>query len=452
MPASAIHQCAKWGLARIFAAFARFRACTLFAPSRIIAIVSPACRLSRCPRPPRADPNQLKIKGYVSTLARIAGLAALAALGIAVWFSIVLARADSYFRQATPASVERAVEIAPRNTEYLALRALQLDYDGADSTALTEKIAALNPYSSAPRIKLGLAAEVRGDSPAAEKWLLAAALVDHQFEPSWTLANFYFRAGKTNEFWTWIHSALEVSYGDRSPAFDLCWRVTPNASEILQRAIPARHEVTAAYLLYLSQTKPLDAVPAVAQKLAALHDDSDLPLLYHVTDQLLAARDPAALDLWKLTGHPVSPSGVFNGDFSSPPLNHGFDWRPLESPGVKHINLTAPSAHRIAFNGQQPESCSILQQTLHLVPGRLYLLRWETRTSGLKSPSGLEWRIAAQHASIPPSDDWTPGELTVTPRDAFTDLELFYQRPVGEPRAEGNIELRHVHMEAAAAP
>jgi hypothetical protein len=29
------HQCAKWGLARIFAAFAKFRACTLFAPSRI---------------------------------------------------------------------------------------------------------------------------------------------------------------------------------------------------------------------------------------------------------------------------------------------------------------------------------------------------------------------------------------------------------------------------------
>jgi len=54
--------------------------------------------------------NQLKIKGYVSTIARIAGLAALASLGVAVWFSIVLARADSYFRQATPASVQRAVK------------------------------------------------------------------------------------------------------------------------------------------------------------------------------------------------------------------------------------------------------------------------------------------------------------------------------------------------------
>jgi tetratricopeptide (TPR) repeat protein len=385
----------------------------------------------------------------VSTIARIAGLASLVALGLAVWFSIVLARADSYFRQATPASVQRAVEIAPRNTEYLALRALQLDYDGADSTALTEKIAALNPYSSAPRIKLGLAAEVRGDSDTAEKWLLAAARVDHQFEPSWTLANFYFRAGKTAEFWTWIRAALKVSYGDRTPAFDLCWRVTQDASEILQRALPDRREVTAAYLVYLSQTNRLDAIPAVAQRLASYRDDSDLPLLYGATDQLLAARDPSALDLWKLAGQPA-PSGIFNGDFSSPPLNHGFDWRPLESAGVTHVHLSAPSGHRIAFNGQQPESCPLLQQTLSLIPGRRYLLRWETRTSGLKSPSGLEWRAAAQHASIPPSENWTPGELTLTPRDAFNDLQLFYQRPVGEPRAEGNIELRRVRIEAAA--
>lgn len=388
----------------------------------------------------------------MSTVARIAqiviGAAALASLGVAVWFSIVLARADSYFRQATPQSVQRAVEIAPRNTEYLALRALQLDYDGADSTALTEKIAALNPYSSAPRIKLGLAAEVRGDSATAEKCLLAAAQIDRQFEPSWTLANFYFRAGKTNDFWTWIHSALEVSYGDRTPAFDLCWRVTPDASEILKRAIPARREVTAAYLIYLARTNRLAAIPSVAQKLAAYHDDSDLPLLFGATDQLLAARDPAALDLWKLAGQP-EPSGIFNGDFSSPPLNHGFDWRPIESPGVMHVNLSAPSGHRIAFNGQQPESCSLLEQTLNLIPGRRYLLRWETRTSGLKSPSGLEWRVAAQHASIPPTDDWTPGELPLTPRDAFTDLQLFYQRPLGEPRAEGNIELRRVRCEAA---
>jgi hypothetical protein len=381
-------------------------------------------------------------------VARIGGIATLAALGIAVWYSIVLARADAYFRKATPESVQRAIEIAPRNTEYLALRALQLDYDGADSNALTEKIATLNPYSSAPRIKLGLAAELHGDSAGAEGRLLEAADVDHQFEPRWTLANLYFRAEKPERFWKWTRSALQVSYGDRTPAFDLCWRVSSDAAEILNRAIPDRHDVVGAYLGYLGRTNRLDAMPAVARILAAYHDESDLPLLYGACDQLLVALNPAALDVWKLTGQPA-PVGVFNGDFTGVPLNHGFDWRPIESPGVTHVNLSATAGHRIVLNGQQRESCSLLRQTLSVAAARRYVLRWEARTAGIKSPSGLEWRIAGQHGGLLPSSDWTTGELAMTARESFSDFELVYQRPVGEPRAEGNVELRHVRIEVA---
>jgi hypothetical protein len=400
-------------------------------------------------------------------VARLAGIGALAALGAVVWFSIVLARADAYFRRATPESVERAVEIAPRNTEYLSLRALQLDYDGADSSALTEKIAALNPYSSAPRIKIGLAAEVRGDSANAEKWLLAAAGVDHQFEPRWALANYYFRAEKPEQFWTWIRSALEVSYGDRTPAFDLCWRVSADAAEILKRAVPDRHEVTAAYLIYLSQTKRLEAVPAVARRLAAYRHESDLPLFYGVCDQLIDARNRAAVEVWKLAGQ-SAPAGIFNGDFASPPLNHGFDWKWMESPGVTHVNLSAPAGHRIALTGQQPESCALLRQMLFLQPDKRYRLRWEARTVGIKTPSGLEWRVARPdkycyplpdgrtrdgclggNMRLAPSEDWKAGELTILSGDIFTDLELVYQRPSGQARAEGNVELRHIRIEAA---
>lgn len=397
-------------------------------------------------------------------ISRISGTAALAALGIAVWFSIVLARADFYFRQATPASVDRAVEIAPRNTEYLQLRALQVDYDGGDSRALTERIARLNPDSSAPRIKLGLADEVNGDSAGAERWLLDAANVDHQFEPRWTLANFYFRAGnRKEEFWKWMRAALEVSYGDRTPAFDLCWRVSANADEILRRAIPDRHEVTGAYLVYLSQTKHWDGMRAVARRLAAYRDPADLPLLYGACDELLEDGDPAAIDVWLLTGHTM-PSEIFNGDFATSPLNHGFDWRLVESPGVTHVNLDAPSGHRIRLNGQEPESCSLLRQWLSLTAGKRYRLQWEARTAGIKSPSGLEWRIGDQIAGLSPGEDWVAGEVTFAAMSAtapggrgsvsglrqqgtfFSVLELVYRRPVGQARIEGNVELRRIRL------
>ncbi|MGA3201798.1 MAG: hypothetical protein ABSF12_04795 [Bryobacteraceae bacterium] len=397
-------------------------------------------------------------------ISRIAGAFALVALGLAIWFSIVLARADSYFRAGTPETVQRAVEIAPRKTEYLALRALQLDYEGVDSTALTEKIAALNPRSSAPRIKLGLAAEIRGDSAAAERWLLDVASVDHQFEPRWTLANFYFRAEKQEEFWKWMRLALEVSYGDRTPAFDLCRRVSGDAEEILRRAIPDRHEVVGAYLGYLSEPPQRRLQPgvaalqggecrgivAVARRLAGYHDAADLPLLYGVCDQLVAARDPGALEVWLLAGE-AAPLGIFNGDFAKTPADHGFDWRVVRSAGVTHVNLDAPPGHRIAFSGQQPESCSLLEQTLRLASGKRYRLQWEARTAGIKSPSGLEWVLGRQGVALPHSEDWAPGEATFTAPEAFSLLALRYQRPVGESRAEGYIELRHVRL-AEAAP
>jgi hypothetical protein len=375
-------------------------------------------------------------------ISRIFGAITLAALGIAVWFSIVLARADFYFRTE---KVQRAMEIAPRNTEYLALRALQLNYDGGDSRELLQKIAALNPYSSAPRIRLGLAAEVSGDLANAERWLLEAANVDHQFEPRWTLANFYFRAGNKNEFWRWMRAALEVSYGDRAPAYDLCWRVSDDAAEILRRGIPDRHDVVASYLVYVLQKKPtegrLQPVANVARRLAAFHDAADLPLLLGACDRLIADRNSVAVDVWVSTGHPM-PVGIFNGDLAAEPLNHGFDWRAIESPGVTRLG------NRIALSGQESESCLLLERTLNLEAGKRYRLQWEARTVGMKSPSGLEWRLEGQRAALSPSADWTAGELAITAEEQFQTLELAYRRPVGESRAEGSVELRHIRLVA----
>ena len=191
-----------------------------------------------------------------------AGILSLMGLAAAAWFSILLARADREFRKGTPEGVARAVELTPRNTAYLSRRALQIEYDGGDARPMLERMAALNPTASAPRIRLGLDAEIRGDFETAQRWLLDAARVDRQFEPAWTLANFYFRQQRTQEFWAWMRTALEVSYGDRRPAFDLCWNVTSDGQEILSRAIPDRREVVSAYLSYLLQEHRLSEAAA----------------------------------------------------------------------------------------------------------------------------------------------------------------------------------------------
>ena len=70
----------------------------------------------------------------MSYIHKLAALISLAPLTAAAWFSIHLAAADTQFQHRTPESVARAIAIEPRNIDYLALRALQLDYDAADST------------------------------------------------------------------------------------------------------------------------------------------------------------------------------------------------------------------------------------------------------------------------------------------------------------------------------
>jgi hypothetical protein len=374
-------------------------------------------------------------------VSKIAGLLALLGLTVAAWFSVLLARADTAFRKGTLESVARAVELEPRNAAYLSLRASQIEYDGGDPRPLLEEIARINPDASAPRIRLGLDAEVRGDIAGAERWLVDAARVDRQYEPRWALSNFYFRQRRTNDFWTWLRSALEVSYGDRAAAFDLAWAAAPDTRVILARAIPERHELVAAYLAYLLGKGP-DWTP-VALRLSQWRDPMDLPALQTALDALVESGNRAAArQIWLNLGYPDPASPVFNPDLGPLHIGHGFDWRFIQNPGVTETPVDPP-ALRISFTGMQPESCELLRQYAGVHAGRRYTLRWESRGVA----NGIAWRIGASTTPLRPVNDWTSGQLPFVATPDAGALALFYKRPIGEPRLEGFVELRHVMIE-----
>ena len=386
-------------------------------------------------------------------MSRIFTLVVLIAFALAMMFSLLLAVADYEFRRGTPESVASALRLLPGNTRYLGQRALQMEYEDQDSAPLLEKAAALNPLSSAPRIRLGLLAEARGDRAGAEKWLLDAAHVDHQFEPAWTLANFYFRQGAGekqgddygNQFWQWMHTALDVSYGDRRPAFDLCWRVAGDPQQILDRAVPPNREVLAPYLSYLLD-QHRDAVGPAALKLASVKAPEDTPVLEAASDALIdAGKTAQAQELWKQLGH--GGRGLLtNGDFSAEPRGHGFDWRPQQPGGVTHLHLTSPAGHRIIFSGKQPEVCDLLREFVVLRSGKRYRLKWESRTAKLQSPTGIQWNAGTTDIPVEKSDDWRAGTAVWTAPSDLASLTLRYRRPTGQSRAEGSIEIRNVEL------
>jgi hypothetical protein len=384
-------------------------------------------------------------------MTRVFGALSLAALLVAAWFSTVLARADHAFRQATQEGVSRASALLPRNTTYLSLFALQIEYAGGDPTGPLERQTKLTPFASAPRIRLGLDAEGRGDAQAAEKWLLDAAQVDRQFEPAWTLANFYFRQQKFPEFWKWIRNALAVSYGDRSPAFDLCWNASSDPGEIYSRAIPDSHDVTEAYLSYLLQRHLLAALPQAAMKLAEYKDvgaeadakADDGPALDGAADELIEGNQfDAALKLWTASGH-GGDRDLRNGFARA---GHGFDWRFVQAPGVSHVELDSADAHRIVMNGQEPESTELMRRYVHLKPGVKQELNWEARLSAFPKATGLSWRIGEAAAPIASSEDFKADRFEFTPAREWMPLTLNYQRPSGETRVDGTVELRNVRL------
>jgi tetratricopeptide (TPR) repeat protein len=398
------------------------------------------------------DPSILLVRTFIKRnyfviqvyyVSRVVTVAALSILMAAVFYSVRLAVADAAFRKQTPEGVARALELLPDRASYLLLRALQLDYDGVDSTALLERAARVSPLSSEPRIRLGLAAETRGDFGNAETWLLDAASVDRQFEPRWALANFYFRRERWDEFWKWMRAALEMSYGDRRLAFDLCWRVTQDSDEVLRRAIPQEHDVLAAYLSYVME-QHREAVGPVALKLAAQGKAADVPLLESACDVLIdSGKIAEARELWKGLGHRQTTL-ITNGDFAVEPGGHGFDWRLAHPPGVTDISLGG--AQRILFSGRQPEACELLRQFVVLEAGKRYSLRWEARTRGLGRLTGVEWRAGMAHGVVESADDWRAGSVDFTAGAALMPIALSYQRPTGEVRAEGSMEIRNVSL------
>ena len=174
--------------------------------------------------------------------------------------------------------------------------------------------------------------------------------------------------------------------------------------------------------------------------LARIRIVEDLPLLYAATDAVL---DP---DLWQALGNP-RPDGITHPNFEEPrigpSLGHGFDWRIAEIAGVTHLSLDG--AHRIRFGGQQPESCELLRQVVGgLRAGAAYTLRWEARTQGIASPTGLVWRIDKNTGEVAAGEDWSVGKMTFTPDSDHATLVLAYRRPEGQVRTEGYLDLRQV--------
>lgn len=377
------------------------------------------------------------ISHILSPISRLLALAAILVLGLLTYWSLRLTYADHLSRRNTRQDLEYAARLVPWNSDY------------QKRLGNFEAAVKLNPWDSPGWTRIALAAEMRGDFAKAESALLEAARVDKTFDPNWALANFYFRRNDPTRFWIWVRKAADMNYDDATVVFRLCWRMTGDADQILERAIPDRTPVLRQYLAFLVDQKRLDAARAVAERLAPRSEPADLTTLLGYCDQLLAMQDlPAALSVWnalsarKLIPYPaLLPESITNARFSSWPLHHGFDWRLIPTEGVTAA-LDPPEGLRITFSGKQPEKCELLWQFVPVTAGKTYALAWRHRATA--PVKGLHWRIYAP--DVIARAEVREGALTFTAAENLIRIALTYERPPGATRIEGPAWLQTVNL------
>ncbi|MGQ9635397.1 MAG: tetratricopeptide repeat protein [Bryobacteraceae bacterium] len=388
-------------------------------------------------------------------------LSAVALLCTATAWTLRLGYADYLFSTGTRDGIERARRLAPGKAEYFARKA-----EGEDSSALARAVE-LNPYFSRGWIDLALEAELSGQPSRAERFLLEASRRDRSYLPRWSLANFYFRTGNREQFWVWARRAAEMGPYDQSALFELCWRMSGDAAEILAKAIPADPAILSQYVNYLLRNDRLEAARSAAEALSHLAGPAHRAAVLYTCDRLLAAsRVREAIELWnrlavrKLIPYPAfsitQTSPLTNGDFDWVPVAGGFDWKVPRVPGVSARGPGQPPGLRLDFSGAQPHRCELAAQALPMEGGQRYRVLYSYRTQGIRPETGLRWAVGplgsepgwwAQGPHLS-REEWTEEgfEFLAPPGEQGVRLVLLYERAMGTTRIEGTLQMRRIQI------
>ncbi|HXA53164.1 MAG TPA: hypothetical protein VNV86_22760, partial [Candidatus Acidoferrum sp.] len=293
------------------------------------------------------------------------------------------------------------------------------------------------------RLRLALEMEASGDLNAAEQVVLDATRYDHQFQPAWTAANFYFRRGRNAEFWRWARSAADMSYDDLGGLFPLCFRVTGDAREVLDRVAAPRPAAMRGLLAYLVRAQRLDDAAMIAGRVVEKAGAADRETLLDYVDAAHGAGHAAdALRVWDAL-LPARPGLPDEGDFSRPRIGRGFDWRLLPVRGTQMAS--EGQGLRVSFSGQQAEFCELATRPLALEEGGSYVMRCRYRTSELPANTGLYWSLGpGREYPLDAADAGRTVEWTFAAAAEAEQLSLRYRRAVGTTRIEGYVTLESV--------
>ena len=296
-----------------------------------------------------------------------------------------------------------------------------------------------SPAGRPDLIERGLAFDRARHFEDAEASFLEAARLDHLYVPAWTLAGFYFRRSRVEDFWTWAKHALACGTRDMGALFDLCARVDPRVSAIWERAMPDRKEVWNEYLAYAIEAGKWDRAADAAGRLGTRASQQDVPTLLAFCDLAIEKGiAPSAVPAWNALAQraliDAAPVHLLaDPGFHHPPLGRGFSWKLTSIHGVRAEWTANPK--RFVFSGLQPDECILLSQPLALEPNTHYRIT----TRATSEDVNLIWRVRIDGKPVGSTFQTPPVFRTAT-------LELAYERRSGGVNRPGTYSLESVDI------
>jgi hypothetical protein len=261
-----------------------------------------------------------------------------------------------------------------------------------------------NPYDPQAWINLAAAHEFQGNPSRAEEDLWhASALAPNLPIYQWTIGNYFLLHGNTEEAFRHLKVVLAGSRQYDRTVFNVAWKATGNAGQILRELIPNDLPAEFSYLNYLLAEQRFPEAEAAWKRIAGNpekfnpHEASG-----YIDTMIKTGRADAAYQAWTdLQGKGLirtSPGGpnqnlIANGDFEDPLLNMGFGWRIQDASGVYAGTDTATfhsPGHSLSvqFTGNQNLNYHQTFQFVKVSPNHEYQLNAFMKTQNITSDSG----------------------------------------------------------------
>jgi len=367
-----------------------------------------------------------------------------------VGVSVRLGWAELVARPEKPDQMHQALHILGSTPNAACFERLaDLESEPREQTQFLQQALQVNPRLTSARIRLGLLQE-RRNLESAEHTLLEADRYDHQYLPSWTVANYYFRHDNREDFWRWSRAALQLNHDEPRPLLRLASLIEPDDAAVLAR-FQGGEQIAYVYMDLLIGAGRLDGAQRVARTVLHLKEVRKNQLVDLTTRQLKAGNIAWALEIWNALHFPLDPER--GPVLPRPPFEtvdgEGFHLRPLSNLGISQDWRGEEAA--FSFEGSEPDACPLFEQPIPVPQHSMqYRLRYEYKSSA----TGVRWRMAgAEFPLLPLEGDWRLAEwnISIPPGQSgdglrILPLQLLYRREPGTLPGRGQLTLRNLQL------